>query len=169
MLNEELFNKWKEVLDHADLPAIKDPHRRASIAQVLENTERALSESAGIGAQQYLIESPIAVNFMGGSSSTQGTGGIDIFDPILISLVRRAMPNLIAGKKIVPELIQRDFTSTNVFRELSAIIPDGPARRQMQSDLTMVQQRLHDSQDAASPAQRAAQEILAALNLPNSG
>src|SRR5882757_2303078 len=96
MLNEELFNKWKEVLDHADLPAIKDPHRRASIAQVLENTERALSESAGIGAQQYLIESPIAVNFMGGSSSTQGTGGIDIFDPILISLVRRAMPNLIA-------------------------------------------------------------------------
>jgi lipid-A-disaccharide synthase len=87
----------------------------------------------------------------------------------LVKLDTFAMPNLIAGKKIVPELIQRDFTSTNVFRELSAIIPDGPARRQMQSDLTMVQQRLHDSQDAASPSQRAAREILAALNLPNSG
>jgi lipid-A-disaccharide synthase len=87
----------------------------------------------------------------------------------LVKLDTFAMPNLIAGKKIVPELIQRDFTSRNVFRELSAIIPDGPARRQMQSDLTMVQQRLHDSQDAASPAQRAAQEILAALNLPNPG
>jgi lipid-A-disaccharide synthase len=85
----------------------------------------------------------------------------------LVKLDTFAMPNLIAGKKIIPELIQGDFTSTNVFRELSAIIPDGPARRQMQSDLTMVQQRLHDSQDAASPAQRAAQEILAALNLPN--
>lgn len=96
MLNEELFTKWKDVLDHADLPAIKDPHKRASIAQVLENTEWALTESAGVGAQQYLVENNIPANFMGASSSTQGAGGIDIFDPILISLVRRAMPNLIA-------------------------------------------------------------------------
>lgn len=97
MLNEDLFNKWKDVLDHADLPPIKDPHKRASIAQVLENTEWALQEAAGIGAQQYLTElGNLPVNFMGASSSTQGTGGIDTFDPILISLVRRAMPNLIA-------------------------------------------------------------------------
>jgi hypothetical protein len=97
MLNEELFTKWAAVLDHADLPPIKDVQRRASIAQVLENTEIALSESAGMGAQQYLLgEGAIPVNFMGASSSTQGAGGIDIFDPILISLVRRAMPNLIA-------------------------------------------------------------------------
>ncbi len=74
------------------------------------------------------------------------------------------MPNLIAGRKIVPELIQKDFTAQNVFRELKAIIPDGPARQQMQSDLRMVQQRLHDIQDTESPAQRAAQEILGALN-----
>lgn len=96
MLNEELFTKWAAVLDHADLPPIKDTQRRASIAQVLENTETALSESAGLGAQQFLIENSIPANFMGTSSSTQGAGGIDIFDPILISLVRRAMPNLIA-------------------------------------------------------------------------
>jgi hypothetical protein len=96
MLNEELFTKWQGVLDHADLPPIKDPHKRASIAQVLENTEWALSESAGIGAQQYLVEGNVPANLMGTSSSTQGAGGIDIFDPILISLVRRAMPNLIA-------------------------------------------------------------------------
>lgn len=96
MLNEELFNKWKDVLDHPDLAPIKDPHKRASIATVLENTERELSSASVIGASSYLSEGPVPVNFMGASSSTAGTGGIDTFDPILISLVRRAMPNLIA-------------------------------------------------------------------------
>jgi lipid-A-disaccharide synthase len=81
----------------------------------------------------------------------------------LVKLDTFAMPNLIAGKKIVPELIQKDFTTQNVLRELNAIIPDGPARRQMEADLKMVQQRLRDSQHAESPAQRAAQEILGAL------
>jgi lipid-A-disaccharide synthase len=82
----------------------------------------------------------------------------------LVKLDTFAMPNLIAGKKIVPELIQKDFTAQNVFRELTAIIPDGPARQQMQDALKMVQQRLHDSQDSEPPAQRAAREILSAIN-----
>ena len=81
----------------------------------------------------------------------------------LVKLDTFAMPNLIAGKKIVPELIQKDFTAQNVLRELNAIIPDGSARQQMEADLKMVQQRLHDSPDAESPAQRAAREILGAL------
>jgi lipid-A-disaccharide synthase len=81
----------------------------------------------------------------------------------LVKLDTFAMPNLIAGRKIVPELIQKDFTAQNVLRELNAIIPDGPARQQMQADLKMVQQRLHDSPDAESPAQRAAREILGTL------
>ncbi len=81
----------------------------------------------------------------------------------LVKLDTFAMPNLIAGKKIVPELIQKDFTAQNVLKELNAIIPDGPARQQMQADLKMVQQRLRDSQHAESPAQRAAREILGAL------
>jgi lipid A disaccharide synthetase len=81
----------------------------------------------------------------------------------LVKLDTFAMPNLIAGKKIVPELIQKDFTAQNVLRELNAIIPDGPARQQMQADLKMVQQRLRDSQHAESPAQRAAREILGTL------
>jgi lipid-A-disaccharide synthase len=83
----------------------------------------------------------------------------------LVKLDTFAMPNLIAGKKIVPELIQRDFTATNVFRELSAIIPDGPARQQMESDLQMVQQRLRDSKDDESPDQRAAREILGSIKI----
>ena len=81
----------------------------------------------------------------------------------LVKLDTFAMPNLIAGKKVVPELIQKDFTAQNVVRELNAIIPEGPARQQMESDLKMVQQRLRDSQHSESPAQRAAREILQAL------
>jgi lipid-A-disaccharide synthase len=81
----------------------------------------------------------------------------------LVKLDTFAMPNLIAGKKIVPELIQKDFTAQNVLRELNAIIPDGPGRQQMEADLKIVQQRLRDSQHTDSPAQRAAQEILGAL------
>jgi lipid-A-disaccharide synthase len=81
----------------------------------------------------------------------------------LVKLDTFAMPNLIAGKKIVPELIQKDFIAQNVLRELNAIIPDGPARQRMESDLQMVQQRLRDSKDGELPAQRAAREILGSI------
>jgi lipid A disaccharide synthetase len=74
------------------------------------------------------------------------------------------MPNLIAGQRIVPELIQKDFTAENVLRELAAIIPDGPARQKMQDALKMVQERLRDSSDTDSPALRAAREILGAVS-----
>ena len=87
MLAEEVQNKWKPVLEHGDLSPIKDSHRRAVTAQILENTEHALREStAQFGSQNLLAEAPINVT---GSS-------IDTFDPVLISLVRRSMPNLVA-------------------------------------------------------------------------
>jgi hypothetical protein len=98
-LAEELQKKWEPVLDHAALGAIRDPHRRSVTAIMLENTERALRESAAHGQYQTIMETPLEVapvNMMGASSSTAGQGGIDTFDPVLISLVRRAMPNLIA-------------------------------------------------------------------------
>ena len=97
-LAEEIQNKWAPVLDHDALGAIKDQHRRSVTAIMLENTERALVESSAHGQYQTLTEtaSTLPVNFMGSSSSTAGAGGIDTFDPVLISLVRRAMPNLVA-------------------------------------------------------------------------
>jgi hypothetical protein len=97
-LAEEIQNKWAPVLDHDALGVIKDQHRRSVTAVMLENTERALRESAAHGSYQTLTEtdSLVPVNQMGASSSTAGAGGIDTFDPVLISLVRRAMPNLIA-------------------------------------------------------------------------
>jgi len=99
-LAEEIQKKWAPVLDHEDLGSIKDAHKRSVTAMVLENTERALREAASHGASQNLLGEGFAdgrpSNSMGASSSTAGDGAVDIFDPVLISLVRRSMPNLIA-------------------------------------------------------------------------
>jgi len=99
-LAEEIQKKWAPVLDHEDLGSIKDAHKRSVTAMVLENTERALREAASHGGSQNLLGEAFADgrpgNSMGGSSSTASDGAVDIFDPVLISLVRRSMPNLIA-------------------------------------------------------------------------
>lgn len=97
-LAEEIQKKWSPILDHEALGAIKDQHRRSVTAVVLENTERALREASSHGQYQTLMEDttlsqPAAVNAIQASG---GSSNIDTFDPVLISLVRRAMPNLIA-------------------------------------------------------------------------
>jgi hypothetical protein len=88
-----LMEKWVGVIDHPDLPAIRDPYRRAVTAMALEHTEAFAKVNP---VKNVLTEAPIPANFMGASSSTASDGAIDIFDPVLISMVRRAMPNLIA-------------------------------------------------------------------------
>lgn len=93
-LNEELVKKWKPVLELADLPSITEAHKRNTVAVLLENTQKAVNEDNG--RMRMLSEAGVPVNAMGASSSTAGDGNIDTFDPVLISLVRRAMPNLIA-------------------------------------------------------------------------
>jgi hypothetical protein len=94
-LAEEIQNKWKPILEHQDLPSIKDTHKRAVTAQILENTERAISEGRAAMGGGFLNEAG-PTNSMVASSSTANAGAIDTFDPVLISLVRRAMPNLMA-------------------------------------------------------------------------
>jgi lipid-A-disaccharide synthase len=78
----------------------------------------------------------------------------------LVSLDTFAMPNLIAGRRVVPELIQGGFTAEAVVSELMAIVADGPVRREMQEGLQEVQQRLRENAGGESPAMRAAREIL---------
>jgi hypothetical protein len=97
-LTEETQKKWAPILEHEDLAPIKDAHRRSVTAQILENTERALRDDAAHGQSSSLLsEQPISTNNWGNSSANGGTGGnINAFDPILISLVRRSMPNLMA-------------------------------------------------------------------------
>ena len=97
-LYEQVQAKWSPILDHASMPKIMNQSRRAATAIMLENTQRELGVERAHGQFQTLTEttSAIPTNFMGASSSTAGSGGIDTFDPVLISLVRRAMPNLVA-------------------------------------------------------------------------
>lgn len=82
-LTEALEDKWSAVLDHQSLPEIKDAYKRAVTAIILENQEAALAEEA-----RQLNESAPTNNY--------GGGNVASYDPILISLVRRALPNLIA-------------------------------------------------------------------------
>jgi hypothetical protein len=89
MLTEQALRKWKPVLDHADMAAITDPHRRAVTATLLENQEQAVR-------QQMLAEAPTNIGSGGMSPVVGSEGNIKGYDPILIQLVRRAMPNLMA-------------------------------------------------------------------------
>ena len=80
-LSEQIESKWAPVLEHADLQPIADPYKKAVTAVVLENQEKALFEEKGI---------------MEATHVNQTGAGVDNYDPILISLVRRALPNLMA-------------------------------------------------------------------------
>jgi len=92
-LSEDLQKKWAPVLEHADLPKITDPYKRAVTALVLENQVQAMAKENG-----YLHEAaPTNSSGTGGfGSGATATGAVAGFDPILISLVRRSLPNLIA-------------------------------------------------------------------------
>jgi hypothetical protein len=83
-ISEQLRKKWADVIDHEALPKIADAHRRDVTIQILENEQRAIKEEK----EQLLREAAPTNNY--------GSGNIGAWDPILISLVRRAMPNLIA-------------------------------------------------------------------------
>ena len=81
-LSEEIQKKWSPVLDHPDLGEIKDSYRKAVTAIILENQEKALQE------EKSIISEAVHANNM--------SSAVDTYDPILISLVRRALPNLMA-------------------------------------------------------------------------
>ena len=96
--NINLVEKWGPILDHPDLPAIKDSTRRSVTAVLLENQAKSNAETVRrdpTNSLTHLLEAAPA-NAMGASSSTAGAGHIDIYDPVMISLVRRSMPNLMA-------------------------------------------------------------------------
>ena len=91
-LSESLQKKWEGVLDHADLPKITDPYKRAVTAVILENQATEMQKT-GMMTETAPTNSAGTNGFSGGSTATGPVAG---FDPILISLVRRSLPNLIA-------------------------------------------------------------------------
>jgi hypothetical protein len=84
---QALLKKWAPILEHDALPSIKDNYRKEVTAVLLENQEREM------GKQQEALFETTAANAVG---SYGDTGGIAKFDPVLISLVRRAAPQMIA-------------------------------------------------------------------------
>jgi hypothetical protein len=92
-LSEQLQKKWEGVLEHPDLPKIADPYRKAVTAVVLENQATEMRKSAGMLHEASPTNDAGTGGFGGSSTATGPTAG---FDPILISLVRRSLPNLIA-------------------------------------------------------------------------
>ena len=107
-MSQHLIKKWEPILSHQDLPEISDPYRKAVTAQLLENQESFLKEQAAMGMGSGLLtEAPtMSVNsngYQGFTDGTDTTNGLNAdvgpragFDPVLISLIRRSMPNLIA-------------------------------------------------------------------------
>jgi hypothetical protein len=86
-----LTEKWDPVLSHEALPKIQDDYRKKVTAVLLENQEQALR-------QQHLIEDMGGNANLGGPATSTGynTGQVSGYDPVLISLIRRSMPNLMA-------------------------------------------------------------------------
>jgi len=82
-LSEDIKNKWAPVMEHEDLPKIEDPYRRDVTMRLLQNQENFLNEQN--------IQEAAPANY-----SADLTAGVKRWDPILISLVRRAMPQMIA-------------------------------------------------------------------------
>ena len=106
--SEHLQEKWAPLLDYEGLDGIKDNHRRAVTAVLLENQEKFLREEAAFSQGINLMETPTnagnaAGQPTGNPATTAGfganataSGPVAGFDPVLISLIRRAMPNLVA-------------------------------------------------------------------------
>jgi hypothetical protein len=94
--SEHLQEKWAPLLNYEGLDSIKDSHRRAVTAVLLENQEKFLREQSSFEtAGSFLSEAPTNSVGNGGFTSSGGTNTAG-FDPVLISLIRRSMPNLVA-------------------------------------------------------------------------
>jgi len=106
--SEHLQEKWAPLLDYEGLDGIKDSHRRAVTAVLLENQEKFLREEAAFSQGINLMETPTMAGNAAGQptgnppttagfgANASASGPVAGFDPVLISLIRRAMPNLVA-------------------------------------------------------------------------
>ena len=91
--SESLQEKWEPILEHSEIDGIKDKYRKAVTSVLLENQERFLKEEAGVLNEAAPTMSAGTAGFSGSSTATGPVAG---FDPVLISLIRRSMPKLIA-------------------------------------------------------------------------
>ena len=94
--SEALQEKWAPLLDHEGSEKIKDSHRRAVTAVLLENQEKFLKEQQAFENGSTMLTEQPTMSVGNGGYTSSGGQTVAGFDPVLISLIRRAMPNLIA-------------------------------------------------------------------------
>ena len=94
--SEHLQEKWGPILDYDGLDPIKDAHRRATTAILLENQEKELREEQSFLSEQPTVNTGSTSSAAGFSAGATAGGPVAGFDPVLISLIRRSMPNLVA-------------------------------------------------------------------------
>ena len=106
--SEHLQEKWKPLLDYEGLDKIEDSHKRSVTAVLLENQEKFLREEASFSSGLSLMEQPTnsgnadgqptgnPATTAGFGANASSSGPVAGFDPVLISLIRRSMPNLVA-------------------------------------------------------------------------
>ena len=99
--SEQLVEKWKPLLEYEGLDKIEDNHKRSVTAVLLENQEKFLRESQSFQDNGSLLNEAAPTNSAGSnptgfSGSATASGPVAGFDPVLISLIRRSMPNLVA-------------------------------------------------------------------------
>ena len=125
-------------------------------AEALRHARAAVVASGTATVEAALLGTPMVVVYRV-SASTWALGHR------LMKVPYVAMPNLIAGEQVVPELIQSDFTPQNVAARLEEILAEGPARERMNDALAAVSARLRPAGKTGTAAERAAEAVLRAL------
>lgn len=189
-LPEMLEAAWKLSLPH---PSAAHPIETfefvVPLAPTLSAAHRAaayqLAEQRGGGlAVRIVDDARAALHHARASVVASGTATVEaalIGNPFLVvyhvspmtyAVARRvvdvphvAMANLIAGKRMVPELIQHDFTAENIVEQLRTLLPDGPARESMMKELAGIRERLMARRQAGAPGHADAIERVAAVVL----
>lgn len=96
ILNEQVQEKWKPILEHEELPNIDDTYRKSVTAILLENQEKMMRQQAQTenGQGLFLSEAPMGSGIDAAGGNPSAPGSFQWVDPVLISLVRRTMPKI---------------------------------------------------------------------------
>jgi len=131
-----------------------DAAQRATVAQLVEPYRAGLSVHLVLDARAALFHARASVVASGTATveaALIGNPFVVVYrvSPVTYAIAKRvvkvphvAMANLIAGKRVVPELIQHDFTASNIVQQLMQLLPDGPARESMKMELGVIRTAL---------------------------
>jgi lipid-A-disaccharide synthase len=155
-----------------------DAAQRASVQRLVQDHARSLSVHLVHDPRATLLHARASVVASGTATveaALIGNPFVVVYrvSPLTYAIARRmvkvphvAMANLIAGKRVVPELIQHDFTAANIVQHLSPLLPDGPARESMMMELAAIREALHAhaaNQPSQTGAAQSAVERVAAI------